>query len=76
MPDPNRIPLEVNVFICTACGAQAIDHRHLQCREEHKGEAFSIHYEIAAAQHQQVAKTRVADLKRHGGRLLSEAANG
>jgi len=67
VPDPNKVPLEVSIFVCTDCGAygSAADG----CRTEaHRVEIVS--YEIAASQTQPVARTRVEDLKRHGRRLL------
>lgn len=67
VPDPNKIPLEVSIFVCTDCGSYgpAAD----DCRTGgHRVEM--VNYEIGASQTQPVARTRVEDLKRHGRRLI------
>ena len=67
VPDPNQVPHEVSIFVCTDCGAYgaAAD----DCRTAgHRVEI--VNYEISAPQTQPVARTRVEDLKRHGRRLL------
>jgi hypothetical protein len=67
VPDPNKVPLEVSIFVCTDCSAYGATADCCQT-EGHRVEI--VNYEIAASQTQPVARTRVEDLKRHGRRLL------
>jgi hypothetical protein len=75
VPDPNNIPLDVRIAICTDCGAQSITGLDLTvCREQRHG-LESVHYELAATQNSAVAIRRVADLQHHGRRLLQGQTN-
>ncbi len=69
MSDPNKIPLDVRVEVCTDCG-RWVD---LGSCKAHGHSLATVHYEIAVEQNDPVAIRRVEDLQKHGRRLLQDA---
>jgi hypothetical protein len=66
----SNIPLDVSLLVCIDCGAYSVTSDE-SCRPA--GHGFSTVYnEIAARQVDPVALERVADLQKHGRRLLAE----
>jgi hypothetical protein len=67
------IPLDVRVFVCVDCGAVSTSGKDVEpCQPS--GHRFShVHYEISAQQNDAIAQERVADLQKHGRRLLADA---
>jgi hypothetical protein len=59
-------------MVWRACGAQSIHPKDLACRDQHKSDIVSVHYEIAASQSSTVAREHVAELQRHGRRLIAD----
>jgi hypothetical protein len=70
MADPNKIPLDVRITVCADCGAYDARLDHCKSQGHHLSH---VHYEIASSQNDSVATQRVADLMRHGRRLLAES---
>jgi hypothetical protein len=69
MADPNKIPLDVRISVCTSCGKYGTV---LEACRTHRHEMSMVHCEIAASQNDPVAIRRVAELQQHGRRLLRE----
>jgi hypothetical protein len=64
----------VRVTICTDCGTQGLSGIALGPCKDGKHHLSTVHYEISAEQKESVAIQRVADLQKHGRRLLADAS--
>jgi hypothetical protein len=65
----DMIPLDVRITVCTECGK--FDFPVESCRQQGHRTAI-VHYEISADQNDPVAIDRVADVQRHGRRLVTD----
>jgi hypothetical protein len=70
--DPNKIPLDVRITVCADCGTQWLSGIDVETCKADKHHLSTVHYEISAEQNDSVASQRVADLQKHGRRLLGD----
>ena len=72
MAGQTNMPLDVRILVCVDCGAVSTSRDIEPCQPS--GHRFStVHYEISAQQNDPIAIERVADLQKHGRRLLADA---
>jgi hypothetical protein len=69
--NPNNIPLDVHITICTDCGYWG--EKDLESCGAAGHHTSTVHYDLSAEQNDSVAMQRVADLQKHGRRLLADA---
>jgi hypothetical protein len=73
MADPNKLPLEVSITVSANCGAYGVSLEACRAQRHHLS---MVHYEIFSRRNDSVAIQRVADLRRHGRRLLRSEPSG